>query len=310
MSWGLDVTNWKYPHFGYYASEGATIKGKTPEIELIQPLAMLVHEAVELAERTDPNEAATNTYPDKKRKEQLMEQAEYIWSVLRNLCKVNFMLGDIGDPFNGIPADVNLATTSTNVSMLQGVLRIYQLYNDESFLKLACNIANNIMASQYDTGVGIFTQGPILTTTMNKILPIFLELEAILLDDYDNLIEAELYSIPAYYWDVEYLTDHNVQSGAIILEQLDTISEPDIKQQMLLIEEPFIMSVGESRKITYSVLPYDAPTGVLWDVSDPEIADISTSGVITAHKSGTVDIRCVSSSVKGLSSETITVTIE
>ena len=310
MSWGLDVTDWRYPHFGYYASEGSKINGKVPENALIQPLAMLVYEAVELAERTDLNETATNTYPDKKRKEQLMEQAEYIWSVLRNLCKVNFMLGDIGDPFNGIPADVNLATTSTSVDILQGVLRIYQLYNDESFLKLASNIANNIMATQYNAGTELFGQGPILITTANRILPIFLELEAVLLDDYDRLIEADLYSLPAYYWDVEYITDHGVKTNGIFLEQLGTISEPGVKQQMLLIEDPFTMKVGESRKITYSVLPYDAPTGVLWNVSDPEIADISTSGVITAHKSGTVDICCVSSSVKGLKSKTITVTVK
>ena len=83
-----------------------------------------------------------------------------------------------------------------------------------------------------------------------------------------------------------------------------------MKQSSLIIEDDFSMQIGESRQIKYKVLPYDADTGVLWDVSDPEIADISSSGIIKAKRSGTVKVRCVSSSVKGLSSETITVTIE
>ena len=311
MSWGLDVTGWEYPHNGYYGTEGSTITGKVPETELVEGLAMLCHKAVQLAEQTGENESASNTYPEKKRKEQLLEQAEYIWSVLRNLCKINYDMGDIGNPFKGEPAKLNLATTSTNTALLQGATRMYQLYADEQFLKLASNIGNNIVASQFNDGNGVFANSnAILTTSSNLVLPALLQLEATLLDDYDKLIEAQTIGRVRQYYDPGVLGEHGGVDEPYPYTSLLSLAEAGVTQQMLIIEKPFTMKAGEQRKIKYTVLPYDAGTGVLWDVSDPSIADISDSGVITAHKRGTVDVRCVSSSVQGLKSETITVTVE
>ena len=272
---------------------------------------MLCHKAVQLAEQTGENESASNTYPEKKRKEQLLEQAEYIWSVLRNLCKINYDMGDIGNPFKGEPAKLNLATTSTNTALLQGATRMYQLYADEQFLKLASNKGNNIVASQFNDGNGVFANSnAILTTSSNLVLPALLQLEATLLDDYDKLIEAQTIGRVRQYYDPGVLGEHGGVDEPYPYTSLLSLAEAGVTQQMLIIEKPFTMKAGEQRKIKYTVLPYDAGTGVLWDVSDPSIADISDSGVITAHKRGTVDVRCVSSSVQGLKSETITVTVE
>lgn len=312
MSWGLDVTGWRIPHNGYYAKPGTQVNGKKPEAELVEMLALLVYNALELAETTDENEIASNTNPENKRKEQLTEQAHYIWSVLRNLCRMSFQMGDIGDPFTGEEPDLNFATTSTHTDLLQGMVRMYQCFGDEGYLKMAQNIANNIAATEFDAGAGVFAkEGAILTSTATRILPAFLLLEAVLLDDYDNLIEAEMYGHTKLFWDVYTVeSEHGDIGRTFPIEDLPEITEASVEQQKLIIEDSFSMKVGESRQINYTVLPYDAGTGVLWDVSDPEIADISSGGVIKANKSGTVEIRCVSSSVRGLKSETITVTVE
>ena len=152
--------------------------------------------------------------------------------------------------------------------------------------------------------------GAIHTLSSGMQLPAFLQLEATLLGDYDNLIEAEVMGTVEPYYESGALNENGGITEQVPYTWFPSLSEKSVKQSALIIEDSFTMKAGESRKINYTVLPYDAGTGVLWDVSDPSIADISGSGVITAHKRGTVDVRCVSSSVIGLKSETITVTVE
>lgn len=311
MSWGLDITNWRAPHDGYYYLKGAYINTKMPEPAIVTSLAQLIKFANIELENTGADEFATYTYPENKRKEQLEKQTEYIWSVLRDLCKKNFELGDIGDPLNGEKPNLNFATTSTSTEFLSGFIGLYQFYPEEDYLKMAQILANNIVASYYNEGAGLFTnQGTLLASTANKYIYPFLALEAVLIDDFDNLIEAKTYTLPGSTCDFNYLKENGVSTNGDIFDVFTGIKEPSVKQSALIIEDDFSMQIGESRKIEYKVLPYDATTEVLWDVSDPEIADISSSGIIKAKRSGTVKVRCVSSSVKGLSSETITVTIE
>ncbi|MBR1969499.1 MAG: Ig-like domain-containing protein [Clostridia bacterium] len=312
MSWGLDVTGWEYPHAGYYRNMGSSIfNSKMPEVELLVPLARLSREAITLAENTEEDIAATNTYPENKRKAQLEEQAEYIWSVLRSICKKSYQIGDIGDPFNNIPPELDFATTAYSTALVEGMMCLYQIYEHEDFLKMAQVIANNIASSRFSEAAGIFMSNDTLLAATGAIeVQTFLKLEALLLDDFDNLIEANSYGSQIQYWDPTYVVENGTEGDKLPFAYLTVLTEPEVQQTALIIEEPFTMNVGESRKIEVTVLPYDAGTGVLWDVSNPEIADISTDGVIKAKRTGTVEIRCVSSSVKSLSSDTITITVE
>lgn len=311
MSWGLDITGWRLPHGGYYGKEGAYVQAKMPDSNIFSSIPVIIDFALKEYEATDEAEFAVYTNPENNKKEQLKEQIDSIWEIFRDLSKKNFELGDIGNPFTGEKPDLNFATTSTAEKFLKGFVWLYQTFGDEDYLKMAQIIANNIVSSKYDEGVGLFSNsGAFVASTATTYTYAFLLLESVLLDDYENLMEEKTYTRQDVFDDFYYLTENGKVDNGVTTAYFSAISEPSVKQFAILIEEPFSMQVGESRKISYNVLPYDASSTVLWEVSDPEIADISTSGIIKAKRTGTVKVRCVSSSVKGLSSETITVTIE
>lgn len=301
MSWGLDFSGWSYPHNGYYGTEGQVITGKVPEDTLMTPLVMLVTQAKNLAASTSDSALA----------EKLDEQADYIWSVIRNIAKNNYDLGDIGDPFNGEAPDLKYSTTQTSVSILKGVTQMYRLTGDEEHLKLACVIANNLVKADYKDAHKMFTPGEIFASSSHKDLPVLLELEAVLLDRYEELIELEVYIEPTQQFHEHIInSDHGDEIRGYPLDTYPTFGQTTVRQSELNIEPSFEIAVGESRKIEYTVMPYDASTSVTWDVSDPEVAQITDDGTIVGISRGKVKVRCVSGTTTGLASDIITVEVK
>lgn len=295
MSWGLDMTGWTYPHTGYYNTEGKPVTGKTPEVELIVPMAQLVSLAVQEPE--------------------LAEMAQYIWSVLRRICDASFDMGDIGDPFADPPVSprANYESVATHPQILYGFMEMYKVSKNYEYLDIARNIANNVVATKYSDADRMFCDpAQIMVHSSNPYLALLLELDALILDDYDNLIVARTNgNLSNEFFDFSMELEDGRTTRSHVLTVLTDLKQEAVLPYELLVEKEIAVELGDKAPLKYSFLPYDAVnTAVYWEVDDKNIVRIDDqNGYIYGVRKGVTKIKCVSQSVLGLESPEITVVV-
>ena len=177
---GTDLTDFKFPRFGYFGSEGTTLS----------PVS------------ASPSFVASYTRAYR------LSGDESLWAAVRNMAR-GHDLGDLGEsPGEGIA--VNLDTTASSSELLFGVLEVYQAAPHEDYLELARRIGDNLLAAEYHDGW--FLQSPDrLNANFNEIGPVaLLYLDAAVtgrLDELPAFVPSRGY-IHGRYGDRGRTTDH------------------------------------------------------------------------------------------------------
>lgn len=303
-------------HKGYYYAKGSTFYEKRIEpqhLSSLSKLCSILRENVEKLEATDPSDPNYDSNMEKA--ELFSNRIKYFWKVLRDMCFGKVPIGDIGEDFWNLEPDLNFGTSSDSYMMIETSINMYRATGHKDFLKLARAIANNFMRTNYSANEQIFVTGSdYFTSSSNDILPILLELDALLLDRYDENIKytvayrgAEFYDTYTYGKDDSYRQNKDFTNTPQTLYANDVVEVQKIRINHSTIE----LKVGECVQIDYDIIPYDAENqDVYWDVYDQRVAMMDTdTDTLYALKKGKTKIRCASKSKLGVASEEVEVIV-
>ena len=305
-------------HRGYYGDPGEVTFGeKRVEPQHMGSYIVLcgsLKEAIETLEATpatDPNYAA-----NMEKAQLFRNRVKYIWKVLRDMFTDKAPIGDIGEDFFNLDPDLDMATSSNNYEMVEMMVSAYKATGHEDFLKFARAVANNWMRSNYLANEQIFKTGSnYFAAVSNDMLQILLELDALLLDRFDENIPYtslvrgnEFYDTYIYHKDGTYRQNTTFTNDPSSMYGNDSVKV----QEVNILHDKIELKVGESVKIEYEVIPWDAGSkDVLWDVYDQRVAMMDTNtATLYALKKGKTKIRCVSSSRTGVESKEVEVIVK
>lgn len=303
-------------HRGYYVNE-VTFGEKRIEPQymgLYITLCGTLKEAIELLEKTEPSDPDYAANMEKA--ELFRNRVKYIWKVLRDMFTDKAPIGDIGEDFFELDPDLDLATSSNSYEMVEMMISAYKATEHEDFLKLARAIANNCMRANYAANEQMFTTGSLYFGAVSSdILPIFLELDALLLDRFEENIPytslvrgAEFYDTYIYGKDGTYRQNIDFVNDPSSMYANDSVKV----QEVNILHDVIELNVGESIEVQYEVIPWDAGSqGVLWDVYDQRVAMMDTdTHTLYGLKKGKTKIRCVASSRTGIESKEVEVIVK
>lgn len=116
------------------------------------------------------------------------------------------------------------------------------------------------------------------------------------------------YSDAGLYFDCRFYAEPMVIMGnQQIYMAKDNITEPYVNRNVIAVQlDKTVMSVkiGDSFTLSARVLPLDAENqNICWVSDNPEVANVSGSGVVTAKSSGTTVIRAMSYDDRGIYAE-------
>ncbi len=305
-------------HRGYYGDPGEVTFGE----KRVEPVHMgsyivlcgTLRDAIEKLERTpatDPN------YTSNMAKAELFRnRVKYIWKVLRDMFSEKAPIGDIGEDFFNLDPNLDFATSSNNYEMVEMMISAYKATGHKDFLKFARAIANNWMRSNYASHEQMFTNGSnYFGTVSNDMLQILIELDALLLDRFDENIPYtslvrgnEFYDTYVYHNDGRYSQETSFVDTPSILYPNDSVKV----QEVNILHDTIELKVGQSIKIQYEVIPWDAGSkAVLWDIYDQRVAMMDTdTATLYGLKKGKTKIRCVASSRTGIESKEVEVIVK
>lgn len=304
----FSTVNVPVPHNGYYYTKGSVWNGKMPEIELVATMTQLVAttraRAAEI-EETQPEDAQL-----------LYKRSRFIWKVLRDLCLNLFDIGDIGEDLDDLQPKLDYDSTAYSTAMLYSLIEMYKGLGRQEYLDMARAIANNYVAAYYSDSEKLFiSDSDYLTTGSNMALPLLLELEALIRDDYDSCITAKATKLGEEFFDV-----YTEGADGAYRRNAKTLSSPatlvpnlEVKAKELhILHDEIKLGVGECAEIKYEVIPFDADDpSVIWDIDNRSIANIDQStDMIYGLAKGKTKIRLVSSSALGVASQEVTVIVE
>ncbi len=313
-------TNKPSPHNGYYYSKGTVWAAKSPEIELIPTIAQIINSTIKTADSIKATDAEDA--------ELLYKRARYLWKVLRDLCLNKFTLGDIGEletgdyylanpeagmkAFENIVPKLDMMTTASSEVVVEGFMELYRITGNDAYLEFCRRVANNNMQTYYNASEQTFTSGSALFTNSTvQQLPIFLELRAMIEDSFDENIKARAVMRGAVFFDNP--TERMDGSYRANTSFMNIYSQPTVKVKEIYVDyDSITLAAGESQKLTYKVLPYDAANKtVVWEVYDKTIADVNQdTGEIYAKKPGITKMRGVSKGTLDVQTKDIIIVVE
>ena len=306
------------PHIGYFYQNGGTFPSKRIELTYLGTTATTCAALRDMAEKlreTDPSD------PDYEKNIKLAQTFEnrckYLWKALRDMCTDKVPIGDIGEDFMNLEPDLDMASTASNAGMVTILMHMYRATKHEDFLKLARRIADNWFESEYVANEQVFVTGGsqyIVASAPNN-LALMLEFDALLLDRYSenipylasmrgyNFFDTSLYDKTGYY---DY--NNTYLGNPTTLYPNDSVKVKKVN----ILHDKIELKVGESIKIKYTVIPWDAGSkGVIWDVYDQRVAMMDTdTATLYALKKGKTKIRCVASSRTGIESKEVEVIVK
>ncbi len=309
--------NMKAPHNGYYWAKGNIESEQRPHRAYpayISGMVMTLNKMVQYLEATDP---ADQSYAENMEKAQLFRnRIKYLWKVLRDVCENMLPIGDIGEDFFNPEPNLDFSSTAYYPELMDGAVALYRATGHEDFLRLARVIANNYVRRNFNSDEEFFENGSdYFATTSVSSLPYLLELDAYLLDRYDENIKYHVSNEPAEFFDSSFYGEDGAirENTTLMTSPSGLYPNRSVKANKINIKHDVIeLNVGDSMVIDYEVLPYDADSkGVIWDVYDQRVAMINAdTSTIYAMKKGKTKIRCVSTSRLGLASKEVEVIVK
>ena len=313
MTFGIDLTDWIYPHDGYYGDEGKRLGTKKLDAGAVFYLCKTLKLGYDILETIPEEEYYDEHLKKTMSRDRFKEMLSSILNVAKDIAKDKDFIGDIGNPFEGEAPDLDYTTPSTDGTLLLSMLNLYAISGNSDYLDLATVIGNNYVSAKYDDNHKLFmTKNSVMTTVSNRNTHILLALEAMLLDRYDEYITIAPDSLSNdAYMELNIITDNTgyskktPPSGYYAVAINNTAKPIEIE-----IEPSFSLFVGDRKQISYKILPFDASQTVLWDSTNRNVATVSDTGEIVAVGKGTTKVRCVSKSNLRLASKEITVTVK
>lgn len=296
-----------YPHNGYFGNKGTVWSSKSADATMLANLAKTVKTSRDVADAikdTDPENA-----------ELLYKRSRFIWRVLRSLCMDKWSFGDIGEDLDNLNPDLNYSTTTTGYAYILGMMEMYKATDCTEFLDMARTMANNFMRSYWSPTEQIFTTGSdYLASTSFQVLPLLLELDAMLLDREEENIVAKSTQRGDEMYDgyARTMSGRYEQIASMFLSPSTLYPNFSVKvKEVNILHDTIELSVGESMTIDYEIVPFDASSqSVTWDVKDTRIAAIDgNTNTIFGLKKGKTTIRCVSSSGLRIASKEVEVIV-
>ena len=306
------------PHIGYFYQNGGTFPNKRIELTYLGTTATTCAALRDMAEKlreTDPSEP--NYQKNIELAQTFENRCKYLWKTLRDMCTYKVPIGDIGEDFMNPEPKLDMSSTASSAGMVTILMHMYRATEHEDFLKLARRIADNWFESEYVANEQVFVTGGsqyVVASAPNN-LALMLEFDALLLDRYDENIPYEASLRGSNFFDTslydktEYYDYNNTYLGnPTTLYPNDSVKVKKIN----ILHDKIELNVGESIKIEYEVIPWDAGSkGVLWDVYDQRVAMMDTNtATLYALKKGKTKIRCVSSSRTGVESKEVEVIVK
>lgn len=307
-------------HRGYYGDPALVTLGS----KQIEPaymgsyiiLCVRLRDAIERLEATAPSDP---DYEANMNQAQVFRnRVRYIWRVLRDLFNEMAPMGDIGEDFFDLDStvDLDMGTSSSSYLMVEMMIRSYQATNNKEFLKCARAVANNWIRSNYSASEQMFTTtSAYFGAVSNDMLQLLIELDALILDRFDENIPYTTLKRGAEFYDTYYIgKDGSTRQYTTFVNDPATVYENDTvkAKEIDILHDVIELNVGDSIKIDYEIIPYDtASQDVIWDVYDQRVAmmDPNTT-TLYALKKGKTKIRCVSTSQLGLASEEVEVIVK
>ncbi len=120
---GTDLTGDVYPRTGYYGDKGTPFKAVKPNTTIMLAVAKALR---------------------------LSEEDPLLWNMMRHMF-IGKELGDPGENFEAEP-NLNLQTDAADATLLVALLELYQLFNNDQFLRLAERLGDNILGTKYFDG--------------------------------------------------------------------------------------------------------------------------------------------------------------
>jgi len=277
---GKRIENYVFKRQGYNGKAGARFTGINPrETDVLGSLMVC-------------NAAMNNP----ELRVEMADKVAYIWSVARNIARVNYDLGDIGDPVNGVAPDLNFGTTATQPMLVRCLVEMYNLTKNRDYLNLARVIANNIVERHFLRGFTVLNDNQQVSMTGDVYISELLILEGALLDAQELVPRTFLPS--DQYWDSFIMTDHQVSErrGSSIFTAYDTFKNINVfVKKITASENNIVLSQGECKQIGITIYPSDATDKeVYWENSNPSVAYIDENNVIHALSKGETRLRCIS----------------
>ncbi len=306
-SWYFDCANKPAPHKGYYYKKGQTIGSRKSDMDLFTNIVRIVAMTRDYAIRVEQTDPETS--------ELLHKRSRFMWRVLRDVCMNSFYIGDIGEDLSNPSPDMIMGVDSVTPELVYGTMLLYKHFGHKAYIEAARAYANRVVLSDYNASAGLFkVNGDYLTFSSHECLNLFLELEALLTQRYEDDIEEKSYVLSGMqYDDYVYHEDGRVDSEAAITATLGIIA-PSLQIPVVQIETDteIHLSVGEEYELKYKLIPFDTTaTGVKWEIIGSPIVELDRSSkYLKAVRKGETYIRCFSTGTLGVSTPPIRVIVE
>ena len=176
---GTDMSNYALVRDGYYGKKGTKF---TPFKPVTEEYAL----------------ALVRTYDSSKDPE--------IWDYARTMTDKSFELGDIGD-INGKGVNLNLKTQNASPYAVFLMTDLYNITNNDEYLKLAKVIGNNISKTKFKNGY--FVEAPnLLNSRVDSP-------EAMALVTLDATLKGKANSIPKYITNGGYIHGEHIEGDSV-----------------------------------------------------------------------------------------------
>ena len=235
----------------------------------------------------------------------LTGEREKIWAMARNIAKA-MDLGDWGADIGA--ADINLEynTTCRELRVIPLLVDMYHATDRLEYIDLARSIANNYIKEMWN-GKFFVRSNMKYVDFYNKNVHIFLLLEAVIRGMYGEVPEFSIGQ--SEYQDYGIVEDIGPFDYAIGPDRMffdrtfPSVLVTDIEPDTNFVD----ITTGESYPLKLTFYPDDASSkSVTWYNSDPLVARISESHVITAYSTGST----VLTGISGDRKKTITVEVK
>jgi len=312
MTFGLDISDWSYPHNGYYGDEGKKVGTKKLDADVLFYLCKTIALGYDILQSIPEEEYYDDHLKKNMSRNNFENMLDQLMDVAKDVAYDKYFIGDIGNPFKGEAAELDYSTPSTDVTLILSLINLYMISENSDYLDLACVVANNIVNAQYNEKEKVFMdENSVMTKVSNKNTHILLALEAVLLDDYDKYIVIAPDSLSSDAYMELYITTGNTNISFIDppYKHYTVSIDNEAKPLEIEIEPSFTLFVGDRKQISYKILPFDASQNVFWDSTNRKVATVSDTGEIVAVGKGKTKVRCVSKSSPNIVSKEITVTV-
>ena len=239
---------------------------------------------------------------------ELEQERELLWEAARSICDKTYHMGDIGNPLKGEKPNLNLATNSTNTSVIRMLLNLYEASGWDEYLTQARIVGNNIISNVFKEGYFIENSSLQYINTDGEYPYVLLKLEAVLRGEPDLVPDSR------------YLSHHECDASWIdergALKPWDsaphkTLTYPSVYvTEIRLSDYDVEMKVGETLPLEVTIIPDDASSkAIYWDIRDRDIVSVDGNNSFTALKEGETIAYAVSRGTANMVSKTINIKV-